>query len=333
MKTKIRDINFRPESLAQIEQMQSIVDEYQQQGLKLTARQLYYQFVSRDLIPNKDTEYKKLTALLTNARYAGMIDWTAIEDRGREPNTPNEWNSLEDRIEGALSNYRLPRWKGQPRYVELWVEKQALAGVLEPIAHQYHATLMVNKGYSSASAMKESADRIRRAQMLDEDAHDELVEAFRNQRARLEKSDPERWEKEQMRIETAWRKTIRVPVVLYLGDHDPSGEDMVRDIKDRLKEFHVALLEVEKIALTIAQVRQYNPPPNPAKITDPRAKGYIAKFGDKSWEVDALPPNVLTQLIRKAFDKHVDKTKLAEVKAREEEDKKRLRTAVTEIMS
>src|SRR5574341_258871 len=327
-KERFRTVNFRPDSLAKIEQMDSIIDEYQQQGLRLTARQLYYQFVSRALIPNKDSEYKKLTALLTDARYAGMIDWDAIEDRGREPNTPNEWDSLQDRVESALNNYRLPRWKGQDKYVELWVEKQALAGVLEPIAYEFHATLMVNKGYSSASAMKVSAERIKEACIIDRELYDDIYGRLERTN-HLDEDDEERREAMQYMRENI-EQAIRTPIVLYLGDHDPSGEDMVRDIKERLKEFGVLWLQVEKVGLTIAQVRQYNPPPNPAKVADPRAKDYIAKFGGKSWEVDALPPPVLTQLIRKAFLKHIDKPKLDAVKKQEELDKKRLREAVAE---
>lgn len=292
-KHQYRNTNFRPDSLAKIEKMDEIIAEYQEQGLRLTARQLYYQFVSRALIPNKDTEYKKLTALLTDARYAGMIDWDAIEDRGREPSTPSEWDNLTGLTNSALQSYRLPRWAGQDTRVELWVEKQALAGVLAPIAREFHATLMVNKGYSSASAMKESAERI------------------------MNKQDEE--------------ENGTTAVILYLGDHDPSGEDMVRDIDARLQEFGVEFLTVEKVALTIAQVRQYNPPPNPAKVTDPRARAYIEKFGDESWEVDALPPNVLTRLIRASFLKHIDVNKMDSVKLREELDKKRLRAAVAKL--
>jgi hypothetical protein len=288
---KFRDINFRPAARAKIVQMEAIIDEYQQQGLRLTARQLYYQFVSRDLCPNLPAEYKKLTALLTDARYAGMIDWEAIEDRGREPSVPLEFTDLAHRVDSAMRNYRLPRWEGQDKYVELWVEKQALAGVLEPLASQFHVTLMVNKGYSSASAMKESADRIRSAC-----ANDELP------------AD-----------------------IFYLGDHDPSGEDMVRDIGTRLEELGVSDLRVNKIALTTAQIKKYKPPPNPAKLTDPRAAAYIALHGNKSWEVDALPPNVLAGLIMAAFKAVIDQNKMDAVIEKEESDKERLRKAVGKI--
>ena len=80
----------------------------------------------------------------------------------------------------------------------------------------------------------------------------------------------------------------QVKLLFYLGDFDPSGEDMVRDVKDRLEMFGVEL-EVEKLALTKAQIAQYNPPPNPAKMTDSRAAAYVEKHGSSSWEVDALP--------------------------------------------
>jgi hypothetical protein len=330
-KEKIRDTNFRPAALARIEQLSDIVDEYQQQGLRLTARQLYYQLVARDIIANSIAEYKKLTSLLTDARYAGMIDWAAIEDRNREPNTPSEWDDPAQLVESALRAYRLPRWEGQPKYVELWVEKAALAGVLEPLAREFHATLMVNRGYSSASAMYESAERIKNNTMKDKERFDEIVAAVGEAAEEYGSGSPEQ-KKVIRELLPDYEKACRTAVVLYLGDHDPSGEDMVRDIEVRLKEFGVHRLEVEKVGLTIAQVKQYNPPPNPAKITDSRAKAYIEKFGNSSWEVDALPPNVLAQLIRRAFSKHVNKAKMDEIKKREETDKELLRKAVAGMM-
>ncbi len=286
---KFRDTNFRPDSLARIHQMQAIVKEYQAQGLRLTARQLYYQFVSRDLIPNKVQAYKSLTALLTDARYAGLIDWNAIEDRGREADVPSEWDSIQDLVEAAVRGYRLPRWANQPEYAELWVEKQALAGVLEPLASEFHVTLMVNKGYSSASAMFESAQRFRR------------------------------------------RGGSRPKTLLYLGDHDPSGEDMVRDIGDRLREFGVRGIDVKKVALTMDQVEQYEPPPNPAKASDSRYEKYAEKHGTESWEVDALPPDVLQQLIRTAFEDIVDAKAMEAVVEREERGKEELRRVARDI--
>lgn len=289
-KIQFRQTKFKSESLARIVQMQEIVAEYAAQGLRLTARQLYYQFVSRDLIPNKVTAYKNLTGLLTDARYAGMIDWNAIEDRGREADQPSEWSSISNLVDAAVEGYRLPRWADQPCYAELWVEKQALAGVLEPLAKQFHVTLMVNKGYSSASAMYEASRR------------------FRNNGGSRDK------------------------LLFYLGDHDPSGEDMVRDIEDRLGEFGVRSLSVKKLALTMPQVEEYDPPPNPAKTTDSRYEAYAEKHGTESWEVDALPPNVLSQIIRDAFEEIVDHEAMDVVIARENRGKAALREAADNIV-
>lgn len=111
--------------------------------------------------------------------------------------------------------------------------------------------------------------------------------------------------------------------VLYIGDHDPSGLDMLRDIRDRLEEFRQEV-EVIPIALTWEQVQEYNPPPNPAKISDPRAKWYIAEFGETSWEVDALRPEVLRDLVTEEIKRHLDGMRFQRMLAREDNEKARL---------
>lgn len=293
---------FRGESLALIEQCNSIIEGYLDQGLRLTLRQLYYQCVVRNLFPNEEKSYKNLGSLLNDARLAGKVDWDAIEDRVRKPRKASEWDNIADLVESALYAYRRPRWADQPIYVELWVEKDALAGVLSPIANEYHVTLMVNRGYSSASAMYEASKRFMHG---------------RNQ-AESEFYDPLRRE--------------RPAILFYLGDHDPSGEDMVRDVRDRLERFGVQDLTVQKIALTMAQVEEFQPPPNPAKMSDSRARAYVAKHGRVSWEVDALPPEELQRIIRRELDGVVDMTAMEAVKATEEKDKERLRVAVAKLM-
>lgn len=278
--------NIGPTRLALIGIANEIVSDYQAQGYRLTLRQLFYQMVSRTIIPNTERAYKNLGDTISDGRLVGMLDWNAIEDRIRVPRVPQQFDSLSDLVDAALQAYRLLRWEGQKHYVELWVEKDALAGVLAPLASQYHVTLMVNRGYSSQSAMYESADRFKQATDQEKDC-----------------------------------------VLLYLGDHDPSGEDMVRDIQDRMDIFG-AEVEVRKVALTMAQVKHYNPPPNPAKLSDSRADGYIALHGASSWEVDALPPDVLQGTIRGQIERLLDSQKMGRIIAKEKRDKKALREAV-----
>jgi hypothetical protein len=278
-----RHKKFSEGNYAKIARCLEIIEEYMGQGLRLTLRQLYYQLVSRNVLPNVEREYKNLSSLVSDARLAGLMDWDAIEDRIRQPRMQNEFEDLHDLVEAALRSYRLPRWRGQKFYVELWVEKDALAGVLEPLAQEFHVTMMVNRGYSSQSAMYAAGQR--------------FVEAGEEGKECL---------------------------LFYLGDHDPSGEDMVRDVGARLAMFG-AEVAVRKLALTMEQVEQYDPPPNPAKMTDPRAADYVNQHGDSSWEVDALPPDALTGIIRQAFEEVLDRDKMEAVIRQEEGDKERLR--------
>jgi len=337
---QFRVTNFRPDTQARIDQANTIIAEYD--GQRLTARQIFYQFVSRDLIENTARSYQNMTSMLTDARYAGCIDWEAIEDRGREPDVPGEWDSPDEIVDIALRQFRLPRWGDQPRYVELWVEKQALAGVLAPIARRNHVPLMVNKGYSSASAMKAAADRMleacgvtvqlqcdncaadfddRSATGKCNGCNEKTISTFRYDYA----SDDEEL---GVVVGDQCEEVEKQVVVLYLGDHDPSGNDMVRDIRDRLTEFGVPNLKVDKIALTMTQIRQYTPPPNPAKITDSRATAYIAEFGNQSWELDALPPPVLNRLVEAAITRNVDRQLMDAVIARENVERTRVQAAV-----
>lgn len=221
------------------------------------------------------------------------------------PSIWSEFPNIAEAAEYASRTYRRPRWNGQPYYAELWVEKQALAGVLEPLASKWHAPLMVNKGYSSQSAMYEAAQRFL---------------------AGMNEAQSDHYDGE---------KDERPAVLFYLGDHDPSGEDMVRDIRERMEMFGVGTgretFEVHKLALTWDQIQQYKPPPNPAKLTDPRAAEYIAKHGAHSWEVDALNPAILSALIDKAFRGIVDHDKLKAVKAIEALEKEELKKAAERI--
>lgn len=195
-KIKFRDIRMNKANKARLEVVNGIIEEYQDQGYILTLRQLYYQLVSRDIIPNLQKEYAKLSSLLKEGRMAGVVDWDAIEDRLRKPSSPASFDSPEDILNAAINQYALPRQEGQEVYLEVWVEKDALSGVLRRVTEKYHIPILVNRGYSSVSAMFDSYQRFKRAY-----------------------------------------KGNQSVKVLYLGDFDPSGVDMIRDIRSRVIEF------------------------------------------------------------------------------------------------
>jgi len=265
-----------------LEQINEIIVRYAAQGYRLTLRQLYYQLVSQALIPNKVTEYAKLSKLLVNGRMGGEVDWDSIEDRLRVPKIPYWVTGVAGAIKDTIDQYRLNRMEGQDNYIEVWCEKDALSNVLYRVTEEYHIRLMVNRGYSSCTAMHDAYERL--------DARSDLKS-----------------------------------YILYLGDHDPSGLDMVRDIRDRLDGFGVEDVEVIHVAITREQIDEHNPPPNPAKVTDPRAGEYIAQHGDTSWEVDALNPETLHELLVNEIVELIDRDKYEAVLEREEEDKEKLR--------
>jgi len=252
MKQQFIQKNFRATSRAIIAKANEIIDEYSAQGYSLTLRQLYYQFVARDLIPNTERSYKNLGSLINDGRLAGLIDWSAIEDRTRNISAAPHWDSPADVIQAARDSYQIDMWADQPRRVEVWIEKNALTGVIHDTCRELFVPYFACIGYVSQS---------------------------------------EQWR--------AFQRSLNHPVtILHLGDHDPSGIDMTRDNDDRLNMVFGGDVKMIRIALNMNQIEQYGPPPNPAKIKDSRFEKYLRDFGPDSWELDALEPSVINDLIR-----------------------------------
>ena len=249
---------FNSASLATIERVNQILTDYEQDNLLLTLRQLYYQLVSKDLIPNTQKEYKNLGNLVSNARQAGLIDWDMIEDRGRDTNMHPQWGSPADIVESVYNQFRIDRWAKQAWHIEVMVEKDALSGVLIPVCRGLHIGLTANKGYSSSSTMYEIGQR--------------LYQKFNEEDKEI--------------------------CVIYLGDHDPSGIDMGRDVRERLQMYsRIDDIEVVRVALNWDQIKVLKPPENPAKETDSRYGDYVSQYGRSSWELDAVEPRRLAQLV------------------------------------
>lgn len=262
MKVGFEDINLRGESLKIINQANQIIAAYQAAGYRLTLRQLYYQFVARDLLKNTQQNYKRLGNIVANGRLAGLIDWGGIEDRTRNLAGVTHWEDPAQIMEGAASSFRLDKWEDQPNRVEVWIEKEALVGVIERTCRALDVDYFACRGYVSLS---------------------ELFDAGYG------------------RMRSYMKKGQKV-TVLHLGDHDPSGLDMTRNLDERLNQFAdgLGLVDVNRIALNWDQIQLYNPPPNPAKETDSRYEGYVDQYGYESWELDALDPVVLNELIEAA---------------------------------
>lgn len=125
-KIQYKEIKFQQKSLDLIELVNQVVEEYQAQGYELTLRQAYYQLVARGYIPNNERSYKNIGSLINDGRLAGLIDWHSITDRTRNLRSNGHWDNPADVIASARYSYLLDKWEGQPNYVEVWVEKDAL---------------------------------------------------------------------------------------------------------------------------------------------------------------------------------------------------------------
>lgn len=143
--------NFSAKSLVLIAKCNEIIEDYQRQGFALTLRQLYYQGVTRNLYPNTLQSYKNLGSLINDARLAGLVDWEAIEDRGRNVRSLAHWNSPADIIRSARYSFRLDKWEGQVYRPEIWVEKESLIDVVAVAANRWDVPYFACKGYNSQS--------------------------------------------------------------------------------------------------------------------------------------------------------------------------------------
>lgn len=273
-----------------------ILESYNEQGFTLTLRQLYYQLVSRDIIPNSQKSYNSIGKIVSSARDAGMIDWDHIEDRTRSVKAYPHWKTEKDFMSSAVPQFKLDLWTGQETRVFVFVEKEALAQIVGKAASRWDVPYFANKGYLSSSS---AWDVARNMMLLNEDKCKKFV-------------------------------------VLHLGDHDPSGIDMTRDIQDRLNNYSRPSksdrdkgadfidIKVKRIALNKNQIDQYGPPPNPAKETDSRFESYQQEFGEESWELDALEPSVLVDLISSNIEDIVDYDKWDSMRAKQEDIKRSL---------
>jgi len=279
---------FRGSSLDLIACINGVIDDYKRQGYSLTLRQVYYQMVARTIIPNNEKSYKNLGNLISDARLAGLIDWEAIEDRTRNLRGNSHWKTPGGIINSASHSYHLDHWEGQDYYVEVWVEKDALIGIVGQICQRLDVNFFSCRGYVSQSEMWGAARRLQYRQRQGQNV-----------------------------------------VLLHLGDHDPSGKDMSRDIQDRLVTFETYDITFKRLALNMNQIEQYNPPPNPTKLEDSRSSGYIAEYGYECWELDALEPQVISDLIQENVMKFRDHELYEQVLDREREE----RSLLTELAS
>lgn len=149
-----------PDKMGIVKQANKIIAAYQAQGFDLTLRQLYYQFVSRGLLPNTIQSYKRLGDIVVDGRLAGLIDWDAIVDRTRNLESLPHWADPAEIVEAVSEQFRVDKWASQPHRIEVWIEKEALAGVFERVCQELDVPYFCCRGYTSISEVWAAGRRL-----------------------------------------------------------------------------------------------------------------------------------------------------------------------------
>jgi hypothetical protein len=251
-----------------------LIRTYHMRGLSPTLRELHYSLTSSGKgYPNTKSFYQSLSEIVVKARKEGRIRWDALRDNTRHHLGDYHFTSREDYIDRGINYLKsAPKdyldtmyvWHKQPHYIEVWIEKDAMAGVFQQILRGQHITIVVNRGYASWTFLYENCMRLRK----------------------LRKNNPD------LEIH-----------ILYFGDLDPSGRDMENQILEAFRGFRLQGIEGQKdihfdrIAVTVEQIERFNLPQQPEdnetikKIeNDPRTRRSIDENGGELYavELDAL---------------------------------------------
>jgi hypothetical protein len=282
--------SFSPTQQSVIDTGEAICAEYARQGYNPTLRTIYYQFIRRDAFPesrrnaagtkNNQQNYKWLGDLLSRARVGGQIDWNHIGDPTRESSGGDGGFSGPDRAVESIVG-----WYGIPHWT----------------GQPNYTEVWVEKE-ALADVISRPCSRWNVRYMACKGSPSSTAMHDAAQRLRRKERDG---------LDTS---------VIYLGDHDPTGLDISRDISDRLAMFR-STATVDRIALNWDQITD-DLPPSPAKLTDSRAQGYIELYGEDTWELDAMEPAAMEQLVETAILDRLDMGLWDEQERKEEVDRR-----------
>lgn len=244
----------------------NVISQY---DIPLTVRQVFYRLVAAGIIKNTRSNYNSLDKCLVNARIKGIIPFEKLEDRSRQFLAgDHEFENPED-----FMAWRVKAMKSSAEQYEL------------PYWHFQPEYVEVWLEKDALSALFKQACDMLHVILAPCRGYPSLTYLY----------------------EAAQRlMDIDKPItILYFGDLDPRGRDIERYITETLKDFGVSA-DVKRVALTRQQVEAYGLPHAPTKRTDTMARQWVESFGDAVWELDALEPNLLVQLVEHSILEHFD---------------------------
>ena len=285
-----------------IDEVNSLLDDYTLGGFTPTLRQLFYRLVSKEphYLKNTKADYRNLGRHINEAKEGGYIDWDAVEDRTRYLRERPRYANLQDFVDSLIDGWHMDFWTKQLVRPEIWVEKDALLGILEPVCRRYDVGLYSLRGWGRPADNFAAAQRF----LADSRAKDCPL-------------------------------TTRI---FHLGDHDPTGcavtgqlDEKIREYATKISEGWNGFVEVRRLGLMCDkcgetdQIAKYNLSPNrigddktekqfdefkdpkekrkERKEEESRKRAYVALHDgcEDTWELDALAPADLQDLVEKAI--------------------------------
>jgi hypothetical protein len=251
----------------------------------MTVRQVFYQLVVRGVIEKSEKEYQgTVIRLLGEMRLDGELPFNWIVDESRRRRITETYDNLTEAVDACAEFYRRSALREAPDYIEIWCEKDALAGLLWDVTSEYDVPLMVSRGMPSLTFLHGTFQEIYKAAQTGK--HTFIYQ--------LGDHDPSG---------VLIPRTIESRLNELCERSDCSGP------------------VIERVALTEEQIHEFNLPTRPTKREGNR---HAHSFEGESVELDALPPNERRNLVREVIERHITPEALATLRSAEESERQLL---------
>jgi len=250
-----------------------------------TVRQVFYQLVARAIIEKTEKEYQRtVIRLLSEMRLDDVVPWGWIVDESRRARATYTFDNIKDALRDCAETYRRSALRESDVYIEIWSEKEALAGIIYEAASKYDVPVMVSKGMPSLTQVYGSFINVRNAAFAGKQSY---IYQFGDH-------DP---------------TGCLIPKSLEARLREFCSKDDC--------DFPF----VERVALTAEQIRRYRLPTRPTKREgNPHARG----FRGNSVELDALPSRILRELVTDCIERHITPAALNVLRAAEESEREQI---------
>lgn len=293
-------VNKKRRTKAEISAFDRAIAELVEEVRPATIRQVFYRAEVCGLVPKCEVHgYRRVQQALKRMRENGEIPYGWITDNARIVRGYRRYSGLETYLQEVAMRYRRDYWADADVRVEVWCEKDALAGVLHPtVVEEYGLDLYVTRGFSSITYLQEAAEEIK------DDGRQTYVYLLTD------------FDASGISIADTVSSELRRRVFIYPEEY---GEEPQEGLPDG---FYPCGVNVEHLAVNRSQIDALGLPTRPAKSSDPRARRFREEHGTDAVELDAIPPQTLRVMVGDAIESHMSRDFLERMKDTEQEERR-----------